>query len=525
MTFTLRDPRLEAFSNIGGNLGKSLGDEIISMVENRRFNKSLQGSDPNDLLGMLQKFSQNRVSSENQERFFSPVIQNRLSQQKVSDVLKSTLGKEGLTQKDIGAALVEILPYIQPGTDLKSILDVFRGGQVPEGLNKFRQGFSRQSPMPEKSMQPNNIQGEPIGDPISNSFSEVQQGSLGDTSVRDQFPVQPNTQPYSEKEILDMQQSAFNTYGPETGQKIIDTLVNSRNTQIANEIRKMEFQDRSNEKIENKQDKIRSEIDSFLARDYGDIYEKNPEGQVVPRAGAPTFLQDMVKDLSLKEKGLPEDKYNSVKNKYIEPITEGFRTIKEKLPSAPYFDPLEGEEMQKWLSLAQDESNKILNSTPKNYKKAAADSLRTTFRNNFIGVGPVGSEWAIFPPSQEMISDFKSLGRAPSLQTLKNTSGLSFYEKNPQFDKSNKIVETKLVSLIPKWAKKGMSPIIMKDFVVSLGYEDETFDRALSKAEKNGLKWSPEMDAARNDTKKAFQATPMKFLQGNTLRGLGEISR
>jgi hypothetical protein len=162
MSFTLRNQPAEAWNEVGSSFGKGLGNELISYIENKQFNKSLEGVTPQTPINeVLQRFAQNRVSPEQQQRWLQSSVQQSLSRERGKSKLAElgNMSKEEWAAMSMPQMIAKIAEFTQeapPGT-LENIFPALvnekRADLYRDSRGQGGNQTSRQQPMQAASNQ------------------------------------------------------------------------------------------------------------------------------------------------------------------------------------------------------------------------------------------------------------------------------------------------------------------------------------------------------------------------------------
>jgi hypothetical protein len=154
MVFTLTDPRMQAISQAGANFGGGLGDALSQFVENKQFNKALEGvTAETPILQVLQQFAKKNVSPDQQNRFLSATVQQALQKERGRSQLQNLKNTDlsNLTPAQLAATLLESTQDLQPGT----FEALYRPFLEQQQNNLFKgRGRGRNPTLSQPDMQP-----------------------------------------------------------------------------------------------------------------------------------------------------------------------------------------------------------------------------------------------------------------------------------------------------------------------------------------------------------------------------------
>jgi len=168
MTFTLRNRPMEQWSEAGGNFGSGLGNALVNYIENKQFNSALEGVTPQTPINeVLQRFAQNRVSPEQQQRWLQSTVQQSLSRERGKEKLAElgNMSKEewaAMSMPQLIAKIAEFTQEAPPGT-LENIFPALVNEKRADLYRNSRGQGSNQTARQQPTQAASNQQGQQQG--------------------------------------------------------------------------------------------------------------------------------------------------------------------------------------------------------------------------------------------------------------------------------------------------------------------------------------------------------------------------
>lgn len=521
--FTLTDPRLQAISQAGQQFGTGLGETLVQGLVNQRLAQATQGFTPETPVNeVLQSMAKYNVPAEAQERYFSPVIQQRMQAQHAMKIINDAVNKKDSTPKDLVTAIAKAQALSGNLNNASGLLDFAMGdylsNQGSQGDAPAPQGTS--TPSPSGRHESPDMKGGPAPEaPMQNMSPEVQPGQNLPTSTQGQpnqkfpgvlsqgvtgseaaetVPGAVEVQPYTPAEKAKLRNANRKRLGKTLGDQETDRIISERDTQHNQQVANASLATLQNANVLQKQENIDRYVEGGMARDYSGNRYITPE------------MTEMAKYHAREvAKGTPDQRWNQTK-KWLDDLADKQRTIEDKIPSRDFlFRPPEWQ--QEKLKRANVDVDRYLDKIPEGYKRQAYDQMRTRLRSK-PGVGPIKAEWMISYPSQDTLKSFGSLP--------------TYWDSGERKDSFQKKLEPMLINGL----SNGTSPLILKDLVVTgKGWPDSVYDDAqrdaLKKMREKGLSVPDYNETALNDTNLKFQSTPYDQLTGQSLLGPLEFHR
>lgn len=394
------DPRADALAKFGQGLGSGVGDILSRFMEAKQFQSQMQGITPetpvNELVSKL-----SNVSPQLRETYLSPVIQNRLAQQRAQKVFQDLASKspEQLSQ----------IPYpqliAQLGAAFANVPEGYRAAEpFIKALTTYHQA---QRPIPGSGIpgiQASGSGSSLTGAPTTQTVPVGQRGNVRDTA--EQYVPQPSgaqvvrragssprggyAQPIGEVPAIGevtFKPDQSNVYGvmqdymnktPNASYKdaldYAQNIFNLEESQLNRLYTAQQTAETQRQQQVGEQERVRGAAVRLLSKDYG----VDQSGRI----NLPPEYQNMLTDIMIQDtKGTDEQRYTKSK-KVIEDIVDRVRNLSSG-ETRPFVAGLRPGQREKFIENKKGAAQAILSDKRIDdvYRPFIREQMRTALTN------------------------------------------------------------------------------------------------------------------------------------------------
>jgi hypothetical protein len=515
--FTLRDPRMDAFSQAGSNLGGGLADSLVDYIQNRRFSNATRQMNPNmSLQQQMQVMAQNNVSQPHQERFFSPAIQNRMANEQAGNLIQNAIQKfqKGGSNQEFVQEMLKAQAVTGNLGNVDKILQMVSRPDVPGTPNSMGQ---------PGQMPPSGTKDTPSGQHTAGAGQTgvtsrgVATTGVGGSEAFETIPATPTIQPYTPDEMNSIRAQMRQRYlDPALADAETERQIGQRQTQYQNQIQELQLAQGSNREQRARQEEIDAAVNSTLEN-----AKQNPMYR--PVFGA------IASELARKEDGTPKQRAEMVNKKFLRPAIDDLETIAKKLPLTERLQGSSSPKKESFLKSINPTAQRFIDRFGPDHKTEAVEQLRTELRSQ-AGIGDFTAELAIKYPDETTLKHIRSVGKVPGAFVRglqRNLLGYNPPKIEGKEDKRQAEAADRLDKVLDQELPAGTSPIVIKELVVNgLGWPDSFFDEAMSRAKKRDVYIPDYNRTAANDAMKSrsnIDYSLIDDLGGTRARGLMEF--
>lgn len=498
MNFSLGDPRLEALSRAGGNFGGGLADALTQYINNAQLSKALNGvTAETPITDVVKAFAKNRVSPEQQQMYFNPVVQGRLGQERAANIFQSfsKMSPQALSKMTWPQATSLIYSAFANSPEgyraAEPIINNLKAEAQRNGWFGFGGAQNQNQPFVPGQEGPTGDQNISPGSPVSiqpqgtgvKPGIGVSQNQMPPQTVpaRGGQQIQPGEVPrLGEATAAPSKEYIHNLVGRymTPGTSVDEAIKNAANVLNMEEslLKRVYFEQEQQDLVRQKQN-----LENTRIEQYGEAQSKKDFGtDEGGNVNLPPEYRNLLTDLMLDNtKGSDTQRYTRAK-KVITDLMDGVRNLAtgEKRPLLAGLRPGARE---KFISAKQGQASNILNnpSLPDVYKPMIREQMRTALTNQVTRIqpgielpeyGPVEIEEIINKPSKELKSVLTSIP-APSKDPRKN--------------------EQALTGLWAYVARNSMnSPMMVTQALIDKGYDQDSIRNAYDNASEKGVPFS-----------------------------------
>lgn len=512
--FTLGDPRLQAISQAGSNLGSGLGKALVRFAENKNLQKGLQGVTAQTPINeILQKFAEANVSPEILNTYLSPAVQQRLGQERSQQAFQDIANMSPEQMRNtpyfqLVAKLAGSMANTPEG--FRAIEPILNALKVPsgqpmgkgKGMNGFpgQEGVTPPGSIPgvnESQFQlPNFFNQQPAQitteGPSGTKIPQPQQTAIPRAGIETPPGIVPQTgenipRPSNEMVYRNINDYLQNTTGATYPEALewAKGMFNLEEAQLDRIYKAQEKQETQRKQVVAEQDRIREQTQGFILND--------PEFTSPDRTLNGT-LKNMLMDFMLAPdnlKGTDETRYQKSKKK-ITDLQDRIRGVSEGA-TRPFLGGARPEALKNFLSEKRGSAQSILNDSriPEDYKPGIREMLRTALAetsrpfsiDNVPMFGPVEIETIVNPPTNNLNKYIKAMPEGITARDFEDDPSGS-QKKYPQ-------QQQKLTEFWARLAKNNMdSPLYAAQELIDKGYRQEDIVNAFDEAQEKGASFS-----------------------------------
>lgn len=502
MSFTLTNPganfAAQSMYQTGQNFGGGLGDSLIKYIQNKRFNESLGTITPETPLNeVLQKFAQNQVSPQDQQRYLDPAVLQRMGNQQASKIINESL-KTAKTPQEIAQAVMRAQAASGNQFDPKMLMDY---AMVNSMFGQNGQGSSQ-----GQVQQPGMQQGQ---SPSISQQPQVQ-GGIGNEQTFENIPQPPQIKPYNDQEMRNIRAEKIRQWGNiQRGTEEADREIAQRKAEYENQITKQQLDKGYQEAQLAHQNQVKAAVQEKMGA------VKSENSQYVK--GLDHMLESEAINNPKYRNLSPEQRAERVWRDLGDPIINARAAFANNIKPSNFTRSLGNEQKIRNLKALTPRFEEYKAKFPKEYEYAAYDTAREDLRSNPY-IGAVSADWVVAPPSGHTIAQLKKIGRYHDANMRVKIQG----PEKPIQDRK------KIANIISQAYADGESPVVIKDLVVDgLGYDDNFYRDAESDAKAlmadRGLAVPRYNSTVLNDTLKSWGENPYDYFGGRNIVPAGEL--
>lgn len=497
--FTLRDPRLDAISRAGGQLGTNLGDTLVQGIMNKRMQGVLGDITPTTPINeVMSKFAGANVPQEMQQQYFNPQIQQRVAQER-RKARFADLASRQIKPGDMPQFLAEVASELADTEGAGDIMKVFMTAAQSANLNNGdgnetpatdetanRPGKNRQTPT-GRAENPVTGGAKSITNPLAAmgvpGMNQMQQGTdTGDyrSNINVGADVTPPMGPQEYQQLLSRYAKLTGDY--EKGKEFADKFQGLTADQRAAELDTLSRQENQRQTQLVEEERSRGAVEKLIGAD-----AKFP-GQ--GETGTDVAMRNIAVEVGMRTPGTDEQKFNAGRRAATR-IFNNLNSMRasETRPRAANF---QHNALQEYLRKEQNAVQNIMNDSaiPENLKPEIAEQIRLIQAGK--GNGPVETEYLINPPSPATTKLINSVQPPPRGEIPTGIPGkigergmakIADRKNAAVFELADTI--TRVINTDPK-----ASPVIMRDRFLDKGWDETDIKRAFTMAEQSGAKLS-----------------------------------